>query len=196
MLIIRINSLVMGVYDLGDGAAAFTYSDGEVVIEGVPLIQTLLHEFTHSMDWNAFTSLTDQQFSTTSLWQNSYEQDSASVTEYSRTNWAENFAEYAHPSVYDTLVSGGFGNIEPNWSQVQNALHNYEYYVADLMRPASQCTFRLQDSPTTSATGASKARRASKKSINDAELYPNIDIIEPNPVNAGKCSKDYHIQRH
>ena len=39
-----------------DGAAAFAYSNGDVVVESAPALSTLLHELSHSLDWHAYSA--------------------------------------------------------------------------------------------------------------------------------------------
>ena len=80
-------------------------------------MSTLIHEFSHSIDWHALTQY-GSPFSGTSNWIDNYNQDSASPTGYARTNWMEDFAETGMVAVYDRVSGGKFGDIEPSWNSI------------------------------------------------------------------------------
>lgn len=113
-----------------EGLAAYTSSTGPVVFDSDGLRQYIMvHELSHQLDWHARSDLSSGAFSDTGDWQDNYNQDSAVVSEYARTSWAENFAETGVIGVYDKLVDGGFGAIQSNWNDVRpGAMTPYHVY--------------------------------------------------------------------
>lgn len=104
-----------------EGLAAYTVSTGPVVFDSDGLRQYIMaHELSHQLDWHARSDISSDAFSSTGDWQDNYNQDSAVVSEYARSSWAENFAEAGVIGIYDKLVEGGFGAIQSNWNDVRS----------------------------------------------------------------------------
>ena len=90
---------------------------------------------------------------------------------------------------YDALTNNDFPAVEPNWQPVLNAYLNYRQYVGSLLLPGGSCPNRLQDTPPVNLFGK---RDDGASKVDWVKDYPEINIIEPNPENAGKVSSDYH----
>lgn len=162
----------MATPGLHDGAAAFTYSNGDVVVESAPGLSTLLHELSHSLDWHALPKYSSP-FSGTSNWQNEYAKDSHTPTGYGRTNWMEDFAETGMVGVYDKVVPGGFGGINSNWNQIFHQYATYQGYLGNTILPGGTCDKRF---PNT----APVQKGARKMSAQDIDEKPDTEFKSNN----------------
>ncbi|KAK1246210.1 hypothetical protein MKX08_000012 [Trichoderma sp. CBMAI-0020] len=152
----------MATPGLNDGAAAWTWSTGDTVVESAPNLATLVHEVSHSLDWHALPQY-QQPFSSSSIWQDNYNQDSATPTGYGRTNWMENFAETGMVGVYDKVVPGGIGNIESNWNAIFHQYATYQGYLGDKIVPGGSCANRFDDTAPVTMSNSAKFKITSPK---------------------------------
>ena len=106
------------------GIAAVAYSSGEIVMQVAPTLSYLAHEMSHQLDWHALPEY-GFGFSNNRIWQDNFWADSAAVSDYANTNWAENFAEVGIVGVYDKVVWGGIGQITSNWGAI---FHQCEFH--------------------------------------------------------------------
>jgi hypothetical protein len=92
---------VMVVPDIRSGNAA-AYSNGDTIVFDDDYLQEYIaiHETSHSMDGHARQDAAQGQFSLSGIWKDNYNADSAVVSEYARTLWAENFAETGIIAIY------------------------------------------------------------------------------------------------
>ncbi|KAK3318838.1 hypothetical protein B0H66DRAFT_251066 [Apodospora peruviana] len=167
---------------LNDGAAAFTYYSGDVVFEDRPTIMTFVHEVSHSLDWHALTQY-GSPFSNTAIWRDNFNADKASVTDYSRTNWMENFAEVGKVGVYDKVVPGGIGPIQPAWRDVFHQYATYQGYLGDNILPGGSCRNRFGNSPPVKMSNSAKMMTRALGPKPDVSFKnSNLTIIEIDPT--------------
>lgn len=107
------------VPNIGTGAAAYSTGDSILFDDNYLTNGVMIHEISHSLDGHARRDVAPNGFSQSNIWKDNYNQDSAVVSAYARTSWAENFAETAIIAVYDKVVPGGIGGIQPNWNAVR-----------------------------------------------------------------------------
>ena len=91
------------------------------------------------MDWNAL----GYTFSNSATWQNAYAKDVATVTDYGRTNWAEDFAESVMVAFYNHDIERGIGKIMPNWRDIRNQKEVAEQYFGKYMAAGGTCGKRM-----------------------------------------------------
>ncbi|KAK2592709.1 hypothetical protein QQS21_009584 [Conoideocrella luteorostrata] len=171
---------------LNDGAAAFTYSSGDCVVESVPGLSTMIHETSHSLDWHAMPQYS-QPFSDTNVWQENYNQDSNTPTDYGRTNWMEDFAETGMVAVYDKVVPGGFGSIAANWNQILHQYATLQGYLGDTIIPGGSCTKRFANSAPVQKNATRKSLELGPKPDTNIKS-PNITIIIPSKEVEGQVA--------
>lgn len=175
---------------LNDGAAAWTFSNGDCIVESAPDLATMVHEVSHSLDWHALPAF-QQPFSSSNEWQSNYNQDSASPTGYSRTNWLENFAEVGTVGVYDKVVPGGIGGIEPNWNAIFHQYATYQGYLGDLIIPGGTCANRFANAETV-PMNARSAKFVTSPKPDTSIKSDNVTIIVPSKEVEGLVVKDFH----
>jgi hypothetical protein len=175
--------------NLHDGAAAFTYSNGDCVVESRPGLSTLIHETSHSLDWHALEQFSTP-FSGTKLWQDSYKQDSHTPTEYGRTNWMEDFAEAGMVGVYDKVVPGGFRSIAKNSYQIIHQYTTYQGYLGGTISPGGTCTKRFNDSVAVQLAETHATQKAGVRPKFHSK-FQNITIIVPDKKIEGLVAYTY-----
>ncbi|KAM7211034.1 hypothetical protein V8F06_013582 [Rhypophila decipiens] len=180
----------MATPGLNDGAAAFIYQNGDVVFEDRPQLATFVHEVSHSLDFNGLKQY-GSPFSSTGIWKDNFWADKASVSDYSKTNWVEHFAEVGVIGVYDKVVPGGIGTIQPNWNDVFHQYATYQGYLGDKILPGGTCRDRFANSAPVTKSGKRKMIRAEaallgEKPVVEFSKGSNITIIEVDPAMEGK----------
>lgn len=183
------NSHLIATPGLNDGAAAWTYSNGDCIVESAPGLSTLIHEVSHSLDWHALPQY-QQPFSSSSIWQNNYNQDSATPTGYGRTNWMEDFAETGMVGVYDKVVSGGIGKIEPNWNAIFHQYATYQGYLGDTILPGGSCRNRFGNTAPVTMSSSAKMRIDSTTKPDTSIDWNSIKEIVPSKDVEGLVAKD------
>ncbi|TQV92290.1 hypothetical protein V2A60_006978 [Cordyceps javanica] len=171
---------------LHDGAAAFTYSSGDCVVESAPDLSVMLHEISHSLDWHALPQY-PSPFSSSGEWQSNYAQDSNTPTGYGRTNWLEDFAETGKVGVFDKVVPGGFGSIAGNWNQIFHQYATYQGYLGDTILPGGTCDKRFPNSETVPKNDNSKRADLGEKPDNTIKSE-NITLIRVRPEIEGQVA--------
>ncbi|KAL1868222.1 hypothetical protein VTK73DRAFT_3784 [Phialemonium thermophilum] len=162
-----------------NGAAAATNSGDNIAVGGDSMQMAILaHEISHSLDSHALQQYASGQFSLSSIWRDNYNQDSRVPTDYSLTAWAEDFAETGVVGIFDRVVPGGLGSINPNWHDIFHQYATYQGYLGNIIPPAhkSQCTSRLANSPPVPNGASSEVRRSARPNVN---FKTNIAIIPP-----------------
>jgi len=168
------NILVVPATNL-NGRGLTAYSS---IIAGVPYqvysagyfkLSVMIHESSHSMDAYALRDVTQSlgypagtDYSSTKNFQGAWQKDSAIVTKYASTNWAENFAEVGqYLGVPNIVIPGGVetGKYGDGWKKVANQMGNFQARLESLIFPnpsSGQCTFKV---PTTPAIHYGSERR-------------------------------------
>lgn len=124
--------------------SAYTYSDlGDNVYFGdIQSYPTLwVHEISHTMDHNVVTK--GQDFSASQRWTDNYNMDSAISDSYAQTNQAENFAQETVISIFDKVVPGGLGSVEPNWKAIFHQYATAQDALGDNILPGGKCRNRF-----------------------------------------------------
>ena len=153
----------------------------------------MLHETSHSLDWHALPQYS-QPFSGSSIWQDNYNQDSATPTGYGRTNWLEDFAETGMVGVYDKVVPGGFGSIESNWNAIFHQYATYQGYLGDIILPGGSCSNRFANTAPVPKGASAKFRRQSPAGPKPDTSFKsdNITIIVPSKEVEGQVAYNFH----
>jgi hypothetical protein len=115
-------------------------------------------------------------FSLTDIWRDNYNQDSVVSTEYALKSPQENFAEVGVIGVYDKVVPGGIGNIQPNWSQMFHQYATYQGYLGDNILPGGTCRNRLPNSEPVPMGNSAKRALGIKPDVGFKNS--TIDIID------------------
>lgn len=142
------------------------------MIANRPVVHVLAHEMSHGLDYMDLESY-DSPFSDTDAWRNSYHRDSAVPSDYSRTNFAEDFAEAGIVGVYDKVVPGGIASIEPNWQAIKHQYTTYQKFVGDSILPGGRCNVRVTNSATVRMDDAAGG-------IRGVETKPFVGFTDPN----------------
>ncbi|KAI1140932.1 hypothetical protein F5Y05DRAFT_292430 [Hypoxylon sp. FL0543] len=164
------------------GAAATSGDDNIRISEDSWRLYILAHEISHSMDSHISIPGVTQEgqggLSTSHAWKEQYSLDSAAVSEYARTSWAEDLAETGIIALYDRVVPGGAGTLSNESWSVYRQYATYQKYYAGILPPGVKvcCTDRLENSPMViwDDTGS---RIASQDS--SPEFNTSIAIIPP-----------------
>ncbi|KAI5782094.1 hypothetical protein DFH27DRAFT_283202 [Peziza echinospora] len=153
---------------------------------GPNLISVLIHEAAHSMDSHAVDSLS-KPFHNTAEWLAAYKADSAISDDYAQTSQSENFAQTVVIAVFDKVVPGGIGSVQPSWAAIKNQYTTAQKWLGDLIIPGGTCTARLENSPVASMGRASgngaRMRRRARGGKPDVSLSKDTKVI---PAIAGK----------
>ncbi|KAH8901448.1 hypothetical protein GQ53DRAFT_775997 [Thozetella sp. PMI_491] len=134
---------------LNDGTIAATDS-ANIVVRGFNVnITVLSHEISHNLDKRALNQFLEghSRFSETGIWRDNINADAVVVTPYAATSWIENYAATGVIGVYDKLVPGGIGPIQPNWSQIFHGYATYQAFLGDTIIPGGTCNVKLDNSP-------------------------------------------------
>lgn len=132
---------------IDDSIAALWMYPGDILMASWPLATTLAHEMSHGLDYMALQQY-GFPFSGTSHWRDNYTLDSAVPSDYSRTNFVENFAENGIVGFYDKVVPGGVASIQPNWKAIFHQYSTYQAYLGDKILPGGRCRVRIVNSET------------------------------------------------
>lgn len=160
--------------------SAGSNSDNTLMVGNVG-ITVFLHEIGHSLDSHAFDASYGVPFSNGSVWISNYNLDSAVTDSYAQTSQQENFAQEGVVSVYDKVVPGGIGTIQPNWNAIYHQYTTLEGYIGDTILPGGTCTHRLADSQPVSMGNSAKFRRSMgpKPTVS---LSPDVQEIKSIPM--------------
>ncbi|KAL7917761.1 hypothetical protein ACQKWADRAFT_305971 [Trichoderma austrokoningii] len=185
------------------GAASAGSSGDNTLMVGNVEITVFIHEIGHSLDSHAFNPSYGVPFSTSNIWISNYNLDSAVTDDYAQTSQQENFAQETVVSVYDKVVPGGIGRIQPNWKAIFHQYATLQGYIGDTIIPGGTCVNRLTDSQPVPMGNSAKFRRnlGPKPKVS---LSPDVKEIKPIPMSNsitmtsfnenGKANGTYVIQ--
>ena len=114
--------------NLNDGVGSLWYYPGDIEVHGSATnLHTLTHETAHGLDFLALAPRgSPPPYSNTSPWRAAYAADNASVSDYARASWQEDFAEVGILGLYDRVVPGGVGKlVQQQVSEVANLSANH-----------------------------------------------------------------------
>ncbi|KAL7620913.1 hypothetical protein AAE478_008223 [Parahypoxylon ruwenzoriense] len=134
-------------------SAAYSTGDTIVAADEYFKLYILTHEISHSIDSHATVpGVTPPEggggLSVSKAWMDLFNHDTAAVTRYARSSWPENLAESGVVALFDIVVPGGVGTINPNWTSVFRQYGTYKTHYGHIVTPGakSSCTHRIQDS--------------------------------------------------
>ncbi|KAL7813297.1 hypothetical protein V8C26DRAFT_405466 [Trichoderma gracile] len=177
---VRMRSFVRHLVFIPGAKSAGSNGDN-VLMRGDVDVTVFAHEIGHSLDSHAFDPSYGVPFSTGNVWISNYNLDSAVPDPYAQTSQQENFAQETVISLYDKVVPGGIGTIQPNWQAIYHQYATLEGYIGDVIIPGGTCTHRLTDSPPVQMSSFAKGRRALGPKPHVA-LSPEVEEIEAIPM--------------
>ncbi|KAK3192075.1 hypothetical protein K4F52_001702 [Lecanicillium sp. MT-2017a] len=162
-------------------------SSGDNIQMNGPIgITVYVHEIGHSLDSHAFDAKYGAPFSNSKVWIDNYNMDSAVTDSYAQSSQQENFAQETVVSLFDKVVPGGVGTIQPNWRAIFHQYATLQGYIGDIIIPGGQCTHRLTNSPAVPKSNsarlfmdeAAKPDVALSDNVTEIEAIPMGDTIE------------------
>lgn len=137
---------------------AYTYTGewmSSTYTSGCFTVGVLAHETNHILDVAALPEViaadglpAGTSYSSTGHWQGAYDKDTAVVTGYADTNWAENFADTGRMALTDWVVPGGLAAYGVQTSKVANQFGNYRSRLHDKIFPSgNRCTGKVPTTP-------------------------------------------------
>lgn len=197
---VRMRSFVRHLVFIPGNKSAGSSGDNILMVGAVD-ITVFAHEIGHSLDSHAFDPSYGLPFSNGNVWISNYNLDSAVTDPYAQTSQQENFAQETVVSLYDKVVPGGIGTIQPNWQAIFHQYATLQGYIGNVIIPGGTCTHRLTDSPPVQMS-TSKLRRGLGPKPTVA-LSPEVKEIEAIPMKgsitmtsfdeAGKANGTYVI---
>lgn len=157
-------------------------SGDNISMKGNIGITVYVHESAHSLDSHAFDPKYGAPFSNSKVWLDNYNQDSAVPDDYAQSSQQENLAQQTVIALYDKVVPGGVGSIQPNWKAIFHQYATVQGYIAKgAVVPGGTCTHRLANSKPVPKSDSAKFRRGLGPAPNVA-LSSQVTEIEPIPM--------------
>ncbi|KKK21929.1 hypothetical protein AOCH_000188 [Aspergillus ochraceoroseus] len=175
---VRMRSWVRHVLTIPGDNWAFN-SNGNIAFSGTTSqnLDVALHETGHSLD---LLGAYGETLSSSQTWLDNYNQDPNVPDEYARSNQVENVAQNTVVGIYDKVVPGGFGSVQPNWGNIFHQYSTLQSMAKDTIIPGGTCDRHLANSETVSmastqsnATRMARIRRV-KPSHSFRQTYNNI----------------------
>lgn len=161
------------------GTASAGSNGDNVQMNGPVGITVFVHENAHSLDSQA---LDPSPFSNGQTWLDAYNADSAVTDSYGQTSQQENFAQMTVVALYDKVVPGGVGTIQPNAQAISNQYTTAQNSLGDVITPGGTCTNRLVNSPAVPISNSAKINTASAPTVALSENVTEIKAIPMSPV--------------
>lgn len=177
---VRMRSFIRHIIFL-PGANSAGSSGDNIQMNGKIDITVFAHEIGHSLDSHAFNPSYGVPFSTSSIWIDNYNLDSAVADSYAQISQQENFAQETVVSLYDKVVPGGIGVIQPNWQAIFHQYATLQGYIGDVIIPGGRCSSRLANSSPVLQINSVKANLILSDQP-DVTLSWNVTEIEPVPM--------------
>ncbi|KAL6899960.1 hypothetical protein GGI43DRAFT_405924 [Trichoderma evansii] len=177
---VRMRDFIRHFVFIPGATSAGSNGDNTLMVGSVD-ITVFLHEIGHSLDSHAFDPSYGVPFSTGNVWVSNYNLDSAVTDSYAQSSQQENFAQETVVSVYDKVVPGGIGTIQPNWQAIFHQYATLEGYIGDTIIPGGTCVNRLTDSQPVPMGDSAKFRRTMgpKPTVS---LSPDVKEIKAIPM--------------
>ncbi|OTB07412.1 hypothetical protein M426DRAFT_268686 [Hypoxylon sp. CI-4A] len=88
--------------------------------------------------------------SNTGVWRDSFVKSDAMVSSYANSSMQENLALSGALALFNVVVPGGVGTIQPNWTQIVRQYGLFQTYYGNIITPGVKlnCTQRLENTPT------------------------------------------------
>ncbi|KAL1985276.1 hypothetical protein VTN96DRAFT_8075 [Rasamsonia emersonii] len=144
---VKMRSWVRHVITIPGDSWAYN-SNGNIAFFGTTSssMDVAIHETGHSLD--LLGAYWGKTFSDSSTWLDNYNQDPNVPDEYAQTNQVENVAQNTVVGVYDKVVPGGFGSVQPNWHNIFHQYATLQWGAGDQIIPGGTCDRHLQNSET------------------------------------------------
>ncbi|KAA8649363.1 uncharacterized protein ATNIH1004_005264 [Aspergillus tanneri] len=141
---VRMRDWVRHVMTVPGNDYAFNLN-GNIVFSGRTStnMDVAIHETGHSLD---LLKAYGEVLSSSQTWIDNYNQDSNVPDNYAQSSQIENVAQNTVVSVFDKIVPGGFGSVQPNWHNIFHQYATLKSKAGDLILPGGQCDRRLKDS--------------------------------------------------
>lgn len=179
---VRMRSFIRHIIFLPGAKSAASIGDN-IQMNGDIDITVFVHEVGHSLDSHAFNPSYGVPFSTSSVWIDNYNLDSAVADSYAQTSQQENFAQETVVSLYDKVVPGGIGTIQPDWQAIFHQYATLQGYIGDVIIPGGTCYNRLANSPPVPQTNSIKTSPGLSNQP-DVALSWNVAEIKPVPMSS------------
>lgn len=130
------------------------------VIWGGGLITLFVHEIAANLDSHGFPSQY-LPFSSSQVWNDAFNQDTNVLDTMAQTSATESFLQALVIALFDKVVPGGIGTVEPNWRAVFHQYATIQGYIGNIIIPGGTCdpSIRLANSPAVAMGGSKKTRR-------------------------------------
>ncbi|KAI9775075.1 MAG: hypothetical protein M1839_001467 [Geoglossum umbratile] len=164
--------------------SAFNNGDNIAIFGKGTDISLFVHETGHSLDSHAYDPKVTP-FHDSAPWLEAFNEDSSVSDDYARTNQAENVAQETVISLFDKVVPGGIGTIQPNWRAIFHQYATLQFYLGKTLLPGGTCSNRLGNSPPVpkSASVEDSARLPTSPKP-DVSLSNAVAVIPPTPMSA------------
>lgn len=102
----------------------------------------------------------------------------------------EDFAETGMVGVYDKVVPGGIGKIEPNWNAIFHQYATYQGYLGDNILPGGTCRVRFGNSGPVTMSASAKMRVGDETKPDTNIDFGKLKQIVPSKEVEGLVAKD------
>lgn len=159
-------------------------SNGDnIVMNGDCGLTIFIHENAHSMDSHAYDPNQGKPFSHGQIWLDAYNADSAVPDSYAQSSQQENFAQQTVCAIYDNVVPGGLGNIQPNFKAIENQYNTIKDQAEDKIIPGGTCDVRLKNSGPVFQNASAKFRLSEVSKL-DVSVRGNIKELTSTPMSS------------
>lgn len=134
---------------------------GNTIIWGGALITLFVHELAANLASHAFPSQY-LPFPSSQVWTDALNSDTAVTDGQAQASAVEAFLQSLVVALYDKVVPGGIGSVEPNWQAIFHQYATIQGYIGDVIIPGGTCdpSIRLANSAAVPMSGSSKFRRS------------------------------------
>ncbi|KAJ7577481.1 putative conidiation-specific protein [Mycena floridula] len=145
--------------------------NGEIVFFDSAYEPTLwIHESSHILDQFAIP-VNGDRYSVSQAWLNTINQDPDVPDPYSNSNSIEDFAQVANIAMFDKIVPGGFGSVEPRWNQVSHQYKAVQGVMGDLLLQGGTCPRRWADSAIVPVPGSAVSKFSVTLSVSNKPTF-------------------------
>lgn len=163
------------------GSKSAGSSGDNIQMNGAVGITVFVHETGHSLDSHGFDPKYGVPFSNSKTWLDNYNMDTAVCDSYAQSSQQENLAQETVVGLYDKVVPGGVGNIQPNWKAIFHQYATVQGYLGDILTPGGTCRHRLANSKPVPMGDSAKFRRDLGPAP-DVSLSSDVIEIESIPM--------------
>ncbi|OAR01581.1 hypothetical protein LLEC1_00869 [Akanthomyces lecanii] len=174
---VKMRSYIRHIIALPGSRSAGSAGDN-IQMNGDCEITVFVHETGHSLDSHAFDPKYGAPFSNSRVWLDNYGQDSAVCDGYAQSSQQENLAQETVVGLFDKVVPGGVGTVQPNWKAIFHQYATVQGYLGDQILPGGTCSHRLANSRPVPMGDSKKSRRGLGPEP-DVSLSSHVTEIEP-----------------